>query len=207
MAKKNYYAVKSGREPGIYRTWDKCKEQIDGFSGGEYKGFVTLEEAESYMNDFPLVSLSVGDSDAVYYIDGSFNPKYNVYGYGVFCQPTNGESYTFSGAGNSPECVPFRNDAAEMIGSMKCIVDGIKQGYKTITVCYDYLGVENYVTGKWRAEKTLSSKYKKFMLDKLKMIDVNFCKVVAHSGVEHNEEVDRLAKDAVIAFVEEHNLG
>lgn len=25
MAKKNYYAVKQGKVPGIYRTWDACK--------------------------------------------------------------------------------------------------------------------------------------------------------------------------------------
>ena len=28
MAKKNYYAVKQGKVPGIYRTWDACKAQV-----------------------------------------------------------------------------------------------------------------------------------------------------------------------------------
>ena len=47
--KKQYYAVRSGREPGIYRTWEECKAQVDGYAKAQYKGFVSLEEAEAYM--------------------------------------------------------------------------------------------------------------------------------------------------------------
>ena len=28
-----YYAVKNGKVPGIYNTWDECKENIHGFKG------------------------------------------------------------------------------------------------------------------------------------------------------------------------------
>ncbi len=49
MAKKHYYAVKKGISPGIYKTWEECKSQVSGFSGAEYKGFTTLEEAESFL--------------------------------------------------------------------------------------------------------------------------------------------------------------
>ena len=37
MAKKNYYAVKQGKVPGIYRTWDACKAQVHGYPGAIYK--------------------------------------------------------------------------------------------------------------------------------------------------------------------------
>ena len=30
MAK--FYAVKEGKKPGIYHTWDECKEQVNGYS-------------------------------------------------------------------------------------------------------------------------------------------------------------------------------
>ncbi len=49
MAKK-YYVVKKGLVPGIYLSWPECKKNIDGYSGAVYKGFMTLEEAEAYMN-------------------------------------------------------------------------------------------------------------------------------------------------------------
>jgi ribonuclease HI len=47
--RKQYYAVRSGREPGIYRTWAECKSQVDGYAKAQYKGFTSLEEAEAYM--------------------------------------------------------------------------------------------------------------------------------------------------------------
>lgn len=44
-AKKSCYAVLEGRQPGLYRTWDECKEQVDGYSGAEFMGFFTRQEA------------------------------------------------------------------------------------------------------------------------------------------------------------------
>ena len=49
MAKKNYYAVKQGKVPGIYRTWDACKAQVHGYPGAIYKGFERLKEAEAFL--------------------------------------------------------------------------------------------------------------------------------------------------------------
>lgn len=45
---KKYYAVRIGREPGIYLTWDECKAQVDKFPGAIYKSFKTMEEAEKF---------------------------------------------------------------------------------------------------------------------------------------------------------------
>jgi ribonuclease HI len=47
--RKQYYAVRNGRKPGIYRTWEECKAQVDGYARAQYKGFSSLEEAEEYM--------------------------------------------------------------------------------------------------------------------------------------------------------------
>ena len=47
--RKQYYAVRNGREPGIYRNWEECKAQVDGYQNAQYKGFGSLEEAEEYM--------------------------------------------------------------------------------------------------------------------------------------------------------------
>lgn len=45
---KKYYAVKIGRTPGIYLTWDECKSQVDKFPGAIYKSFKTVQEAEMF---------------------------------------------------------------------------------------------------------------------------------------------------------------
>lgn len=45
-----YYAVRKGRQPGIYRTWDECSAQVNGYAGAVYKGFKSLEEAQAFLN-------------------------------------------------------------------------------------------------------------------------------------------------------------
>ncbi len=47
--RKQYYAVRNGREPGIYRTWEECKAQVDGYAKAQYKGFYSIEEANAYL--------------------------------------------------------------------------------------------------------------------------------------------------------------
>lgn len=48
MAKK-YYAVRVGREPGIYSSWDECQEQTKGFPKAKFAGFDFLSEAKQYL--------------------------------------------------------------------------------------------------------------------------------------------------------------
>lgn len=38
MANK-YYAVRVGRIPGIYKSWKKCREQVDGYPNARFKVF------------------------------------------------------------------------------------------------------------------------------------------------------------------------
>ncbi|MDF7672840.1 ribonuclease H family protein [Lactobacillus sp. ESL0701] len=45
-----FYAVKKGRVPGIYRTWDAAKKQVDGFSNAVYKSFKEEADAIEYMD-------------------------------------------------------------------------------------------------------------------------------------------------------------
>ena len=107
MAKKKYYAVKRGKTPGIYLTWEDCRSQISGFSGAVYKGFETLEEAGAFLQqagrgeavaesafrqqEVPQECsgvLAAGKGEAVAYVDGSYNVKTGEYGCGVvfFCE-------------------------------------------------------------------------------------------------------------------------
>ena len=55
-AKKKFYAVAVGKDPGVYTNWEDTKEQIDGFSGALYKSFTSMEEATEYnkQNTSPL---------------------------------------------------------------------------------------------------------------------------------------------------------
>lgn len=46
MAKRHYYVVWNGVEPGVYNTWEECEAQIKGVKQALYKSFGTLAEAE-----------------------------------------------------------------------------------------------------------------------------------------------------------------
>lgn len=69
MAKtKKFYVVWNGRINGVYKNWDSCKQQIDGFEGAQYKSFLSLEEAEvaftkTYAAYKGIVSKPVIDKD------------------------------------------------------------------------------------------------------------------------------------------------
>jgi ribonuclease HI len=49
--KSKYYVVWNGYEPGIYKTWTECQQQIKGFPGARYKAFATREDAENAFFD------------------------------------------------------------------------------------------------------------------------------------------------------------
>lgn len=46
-----WYAVRSGRKPGVYATWSECEVQTKGFSGAVFKSFPTKIEAEQFVGD------------------------------------------------------------------------------------------------------------------------------------------------------------
>ncbi len=46
MAKKKFYVILEGNEPGIYDNWSDCENRVKGYKGAKYKGFATKEEAE-----------------------------------------------------------------------------------------------------------------------------------------------------------------
>jgi ribonuclease HI len=48
MAQK-YYAVRKGKQPGIYRTWPETQRQVNGYSGAQYKSFTTEAAAQAFM--------------------------------------------------------------------------------------------------------------------------------------------------------------
>lgn len=60
MAKKRFYVVWNGLEPGIYDSWEKCQAQIKGVKQALYKSFATLAEAERAYSSSP--QLYIGKS-------------------------------------------------------------------------------------------------------------------------------------------------
>lgn len=205
MAKK-YYAVAKGKTPGIYLTWNDCKAQVDGFSGAVYKGFATVQEAEEFVvtygggaassvtkNNSSEIST---DTHLVAYVDGSYEHSMRQYAYGCVLVLAE-DTVTLNGSGNEEDYVTMRNVAGEILGSEHAIQWAVEHGYSSITIYYDYEGIEKWANGIWKANKAGTQRYKEFVAKQREKIDISFSKVAAHTGVKYNEMADQLAKAAL----------
>ena len=205
MAKKKIYAVKKGKTVGIFKTWEECKSVVNGYPGAEYKGFYTEEEANNYLAEVEsmpeenVVSRVESDipNQIVAYVDGSYDEKIGRYAFGCILLLPNGDTIKEFGNGDNPESLALRNVAGEMLGAMFAVQWCIKNGYPAIKICYDYSGIELWSTGEWKAKNVLTMKYAEFMKENAAKVNISFEKVTAHTGIQYNEEADKLAKRAL----------
>ena len=210
MAKKKIYAVRKGKTTGIFYSWDECSASVNGYPGAEYKSFTTKEEANSYLgNSFAVqieeekkdqknTALHGTESTLTAYVDGSFDPSIGKYAFGCILLTPEGEIIRESGNGQDPESLAIRNVAGEMLGAMYAVQWAINHGYPSLTIYYDYEGIAKWAQGDWKAKNKRTQQYAEFMNGKRSYIQLSFQKVKAHSGDHYNEEVDKLAKSALV---------
>lgn len=205
--------MKVGRVTGIYETWADCQKQVNGFTGAVFKGFGTKEEAEQFIGDtssLPVVQSEnsnldikdylgkVDDATLVAFVDGSYDDKSKVYGYGVVLVGKDRSIEEIIGSDNNKDYVESRNVAGEIEGVQSAITHAVGKGYKKIAVFYDYYGIEKWAVGEWRANTAIAKDYVTFVTDMRRCIDIEFHKVKAHSGIEYNEKADELAKKSLL---------
>ena len=202
MAK--FYAVKKGKKTGIFSTWDECKEQVTGFKGAVYKSFKTLSEAEAFLEKNEEKIENIEEVDGVYaYIDGSFDRINGIYGSGVVIVDGD-KKHEYKHAGNREDYAQLHNVAGELEAAKFVMWYAVDKKIREITLFYDYQGIEAWATGSWEANLTYTQDYVKFYNKVKERVKVNFVKVKAHTGVELNELVDKLAKEAIEQFKKEN---
>ena len=204
MAKK-YYAVRKGKVPGIYMTWNDCKSQVDGFSGAEYKSFASLEEAAAFVDGGGSQNISVDIKDgvpvsdeynAIAYVDGSYNNATKEFSYGVVMFH-DGKEIHFSQKVEDKELAEMRNVAGEIKGAECAMRYAIEHGCKTLVIYHDYEGIAKWCTGVWKTNKEGTQAYKAYFDSIKDSINIDFKKVKGHSGDLYNDKADELAKKAI----------
>lgn len=200
---EKYYAVKAGREPGIYKSWTECKEQTHGYKGAVFKSFTSKTAAEDYLQEAEETPVNKNLPTA--YIDGSFSKKNGVYGYGGFIEDGD-RIHIIQGTGSDPEYITERNIAGELIGTLAILHKAQRLGLPEINLVYDYAGIENYINGSWTAKTPLALYYAQYMDLQADFTKYNFIKVAGHTGIEGNELADYLAKEAVGAQLRKKDI-
>ena len=195
MADK-YYAVRKGRHPGVYTSWDACSAEVNGFSGAEYKSFRTRTEAMAFVRgDEEPAAFPEDELIAEAWVDGSFNPADEIYGWGAYIC-CGGESFELSGTGWEPEMASMRNVAGEITASEETIRWAIARGIRTVVIYHDYEGIAKWCTGEWKTNKEGTIRYKAFYESVKDRLNIQFVKVKGHSGNAGNDRADKIAKIA-----------
>lgn len=197
-----FYAVRKGRVPGIYHTWKECQEQVQGFSGAEFKSFTSKADAKGYMGTKKSSNPEpneVQNYDLVAYVDGSCLSDGTAYSSGVAIFDNLGvlkilESFK----GTNPDYVTMRNVAGEILAASRAINYALQKEVSNLLICYDYEGIEKWCSGEWKARKNATISYRElYLLATQKGLTVKFKKIKSHSNHALNDLADILAKSAL----------
>lgn len=202
------YAVKKGRNTGIFFSWDECKKQVDGYSGAEFKNFADVEDAISYLQaeggtfegaaEKPLVEAPSALSDGVIaYVDGSYSSKRELVSCGIVMIFPDGKILTFKDANDSPQLLQMNSVAGELLGAMLAIQYCLDNKIDKLTIVHDYIGIAMWPERQWKAKHAITQEYVCFCDAARKEMELNFCHVKGHTGVKFNEMADRLAAEAI----------
>lgn len=202
----NVYAVRVGRVPGLYSSWDECKQQVTGYSGAVFKKFndTDTEAISAFMGGEYQDAAFVDKDDAteaaasgvwIAYTDGSYNPETQACGAGLVLF-VNGKKETYNCLNQDKEAESMRNVTGEILAASMAIDMACNHHAKKLIIRHDYTGISEWANQHWQAKNKYTQTYQSKVLVARKFIDIEFEHVPAHTGVKYNEEADMLAKQA-----------
>ncbi|PKK39414.1 Ribonuclease HI-related protein [Clostridiaceae bacterium JG1575] len=227
--KKKIYAVINGREgTSLYESWEEAKAAVTGVSGVLYQGFATQSEALEYLarqgaalplnaKEGPLPktlekappekvattpqrrTAPPEHAQLIAYVDGSFREGCPYYGYGVVILWEGSILQAFGGRGQKAEYLGMRNVAGEILGAISAMRYARSVKAQSLTLYFDYQGIESWATGRWKRNNALTKGYHEFVQEYRQYFDLFFVKVKGHSGDPLNEMADELAKKSLQA--------
>ena len=217
-SKNKYYAVIRGYQPGIYTAWygpGGAEEQVLGYAGAIFKGFVTVEEARRWLGSPAVKSRKASGrvqaaaepaappsspGQIIIYTDGGCTGNPGPGGYGAVIIDGDSRSELTQG---------FRRTTNNRMELMACIaaLDCLEPPADAILHSdsrYVVNGISKGWARKWRANGWMRTKSEAAenadlwakLLDLCDRHRVRFVWVHGHAGNRENERCDRLATGA-----------
>lgn len=191
MASK-YYAVRNGRCPGVYETWNECKAQVNGYPGAVFKGFNSLPEAKEFAYGIcTKKETRTFNMPMIAYTDGSYDNGFSGWGYTLM---RSDKSVILNACGPCPKDASIRNISGEIEAAEEAIKMAVTLNADCITICHDYEGIGRWGMEEWTANKDETRDYVRFVRDMREKITIFFYKVTGHSGNTYNDIADSLAE-------------
>jgi ribonuclease H-related protein len=201
--KQKFYAVRVGREQGIFTSWAECQKAIIGFSGAVYKSFDSEIAAIEWFSGKTL-NQHLNENCSEESKPQTFRADYDVYTDGSYINGRYAWAYAFvkngevvyedSNVGKNPAAGIMRNVAGEIAAALYAVRRAVDLDVK-IRILHDYAGIAFWVTGEWRAKNEFTQNYARLMNQHMGVFI--FEKVKAHSGNKFNDYVDKKAKEAL----------
>ena len=159
-----------------------------------------MEEAEAFLgsstNIPPKKEEENCPSEAIAYVDGSYDHSQKRFSYGMVLMHDGVERY-FAYPYADEELATMRNVAGEIKGSEAAMRFAKENGYKKLAIHYDYEGIQKWCTGEWAAKKEGTQAYQRIYEEMKQYVQIKFVKVKGHSNDKYNDYADMLAKSAL----------
>lgn len=123
------------------------------------------------------------------YVDGSY--RNGKVGWGAVILKGDTLYGEFSGVLNDDEVQGTRQVAGELMAVREVLFWCKENKVTELSIHFDYKGIEEWVTGGWKAKKAITQEYRDYV--RSSGIKITWVKVKSHSGDYYNNMADRLA--------------
>lgn len=224
-AKKTvYYAVMGGGATGVYTDRKQFADKVKDSRNVRVRKWASYIEAKECLKHPELFTMpmseilksrerivfSENNFSAYAYVDGSFNKKTNVYGYGGFID-VSGRRYVLSGSQNDKKYVSMGSSAGEIMGAI-AVLEKVKElGLDEILIHHDAMVLQDWLKPACKNKTEICSRYRE-LVNSLAHdgVTLRFNHVKSHVPVKEAalfsntfsqnrgmDVADRLAKEAV----------
>lgn len=219
MAGKKVYAVRRGRQTGLFNTWAECEQQVAGFPGARFKGFTSAAEAMAWLAGDDSAnaqgelftapkSEDMTPPDYIIYTDGSClrNPD-GPGGWAAVVLDADMTKITELHGGD-PSTTNNRMELTAAIGAMSYAAPGAVVDLYTDSQYLKNAFTKNWLAGWKRKGWVTASREPVKNQDLWRELDalysarkIRFHWVKGHVGVEHNERCDVLARSEAMKYL------